>query len=304
VKGAGAPAEGAAAGQPVAVAAVAGLAGTYLGFAGGRRKSRKQAKVARKQAESADESFQCVRAGRELEETAQDRVFSWLGKSPQFGSPCFRAMQKHFPNAFPSKVMHQRSRSVLEEQFGFKPETTLLGSSFCPDEINNQARDLASVMREYYGQIFPMGGIGGSPYVGETGFAAFSSHVADNGDIIVVFGPHVGISVEGEVGKYLREGQSGNSTACGAVIGAYNACLCGDAGESPEMDEADMQMSEIKQEFALHAENLSKTSDPMAACAYQAFEMVKNRMQRIVNTKFGSGRLVLIGGIQLNMPYP
>ncbi|CAK0795712.1 unnamed protein product [Prorocentrum cordatum] len=215
--------------------------------------------------DGADEAFRCQPAGREVEETAQDRVFHWLGKSPEYGSPCFTAMQRHFPNALPSKVVHNRSRAVLEMQYGFRPETTLLGSSFCPDEINNEDRDLPTVMRQYYGDIFPMGGIGGAPYVGETGFAAFSSHVADNGDIIVVFGPHVGISVEGEVGKYLRQGQSGNSSACGAVIGAYNACLCGGGG-NPEMDEADMQMSEIKQEFAAHAEKLSKAEDPMAAC--------------------------------------
>ncbi|CAK0823509.1 unnamed protein product [Prorocentrum cordatum] len=213
-------------------------------------------------------------------------------------------MQRHFPNALPSKVVHNRSRAVLEMQYGFRPETTLLGSSFCPDErINNEDDDLPTVMRQYYGDIFPMGGIGGAPYVGETGFAAFSSHVADNGDIIVVFGPHVGVSVNGEVGKYLRQGQSGNSSACGAVIGAYKACLCGEGG-NPEMDEADMQMSEIKREFAAHAERLSKADDPMAACAYQAFEMVKDRMLRIVNTRFGSGRLVLLGGIQLNLPHP
>jgi len=284
------------------------VAGACLGCSGSRRRPRRRARVASRaevlERAGADATFQCLPAGRELEETAQDRVFHWLGKSPQPGTPCWTSLQKHFPNALPSKVVHNRSRTVLEERYGFKPDSTLLGSSFCPDEINNQQRDLASVMREYYGLIFPMGGIGGAPYVGETGFAAFSSHVSDNGDIIVVFGPHVGISVEGEVGKYLREGQSDNSSACGAVIGAYNACLCGGAGTSPEMDESDMQMSEIKQEFAQHAERLSKTSDPMAACAYQAFEMVKDRMQRIVNTKFGSGRLVLIGGIQLNMPYP
>jgi hypothetical protein len=244
---------------------------------------------------------QCVPAGRELEETAQDRVMHWLGKSPQFGTDCFKSMQRHFPNALPAKSVHSLTREVLETEFGFKPETTLLGSSFCPDEINNQERDLATVMRDYYGQIFPMGGIGGSPYVGETGFAAFSSHVADNGDIIIAFGPHVGVSVEGEVGKYLREGQSGLSSACGAVIGAYSACLGGNV-DSAEMDESDMQMNEIKQEFLPHAEKLSTTENPMAAASYQAYEMVKDRMLRIINTKFGSGRLVLLGGIQLNMP--
>jgi len=255
------------------------------------------------QVAEAQQDFTCRPAGRELEETAQDHVFTWLGQSPVYKSPCFTAVQRHFPNALPAKVVHDRTRIVLEKDFGFRAETTLLGSSFCPDEINNQLQDLPTLMRNYYGKIFPMGGIGGVPYVGETGFAAFSSHVGDDGDIIVVFGPHVGLSIDGKVGEYQREGQGKISTACGAVIGAYKACLC-NAGKSLEINEKDMQMSEIMQEFAPHVKKLESAEDPIAASTYQAYEMVKDRMLRIVNTTFGSGRLVLIGGIQLNLPFP
>mmetsp|Transcript_12236 Transcript_12236/g.22030 ORF Transcript_12236/g.22030 Transcript_12236/m.22030 type:complete len:83 (+) Transcript_12236:2-250(+) len=42
----------------------------------------------------------------------------------------------------------------------------------------------------------------------------------------------------------------------------------------------------------------------MAALAYQAFEAVKNKVDKVVNTEFGSGRLVLVGGIQINLPEP
>jgi len=255
------------------------------------------------QVAEAQQDFTCRPAGRELEETAQDHVFTWLGQSPVYKSPCFTAVQRHFPNALPAKVVHDRTRIVLEKDFGFRAETTLLGSSFCPDEINNQLQDLPTLMRNYYGKIFPMGGIGGVPYVGETGFAAFSSHVGDDGDIIVVFGPHVGVSIDGKVGDYQREGQGKVSTACGAVIGAYKACLC-NTGKSLEFNEKDMQMSEIMQEFAPHVKKLESAEDPIAESSYVAYEMVKDRMLRIVNTTFGSGRLVLIGGIQLNLPFP
>eukprot|EP00448_Togula_jolla_P011258 CAMPEP_0170593274 /NCGR_PEP_ID=MMETSP0224-20130122/13360_1 /TAXON_ID=285029 /ORGANISM="Togula jolla, Strain CCCM 725" /LENGTH=470 /DNA_ID=CAMNT_0010917215 /DNA_START=50 /DNA_END=1459 /DNA_ORIENTATION=+ len=293
--------------EPIAfpVAMGAGIGATLMG-ALCRRKEKKSNKKHRKNmaALKAVDEAMGEQVERQLMETAQDRVFHWLGKAPQAGSPCFAALHRYFPNALPSKAAHLRTKTVLEEEFGFTPKTTLLGSSFCPDEINHHGRDLPTVMRNYYGKIFPMGGIGGAPYVGETGFAAFSSHVADNGDIIVVFGPHVGISEAGEVGKYLREGQVEDSPACGAVIGAYQACMCSDGVTTPEMDPADMQMSEIKQEFTPHAEGISKTENPMAACSYQAFEFVKDRMLKIVNTKFGSGRLVLIGGIQINLPYP
>jgi len=245
-------------------------------------------------------SFEGVRY---QEETAQDRVFSWLGRAPKPGSECFQALQKFFPGALPGSAVHLRTQHILEKDFGLSPHNTLLGTSFCPDEINNKSQEVATLMRKYWGKVFPMGGIGGTPYVGQTGFAAFSSHVADDGNIIVIFGPHVGVSSQGVVGEYLRTGQQGGSSACGAVIGAYTACL---SSGSPDIndEEYDMQMDEIKKEFAPHAERLSKSENPMASAAYQAYDMVKDRMLKIVNTKFGSGKLVLIGGIQLNMPHP
>eukprot|EP00401_Gymnodinium_catenatum_P037450 CAMPEP_0117485922 /NCGR_PEP_ID=MMETSP0784-20121206/15212_1 /TAXON_ID=39447 /ORGANISM="" /LENGTH=701 /DNA_ID=CAMNT_0005280519 /DNA_START=74 /DNA_END=2176 /DNA_ORIENTATION=- len=243
---------------------------------------------------------------RHKQETGQDRVFHWLGRGPAPGSALFESLHKHFPNALPGSAMHLRSTRVLQDEFGFFPSNTLLGTSFCPDEINNQNVDLTTLARKHWGRVFPMGGIGGAPYVGETGFVAFSSHVAKDGNIVVIFGPHVGISEKGEVGAYLRDGQSKHSSACGAVIGAYKACMCGgvDVGKGNEFSEYDMQMDEIKAEFAPHAAAISQAENVMASCAYQAWEMVKDRMLKIVNTKFGSGKLVLIGGIQINMPYP
>eukprot|EP00931_Biecheleriopsis_adriatica_P047196 TRINITY_DN2717_c0_g1_i2.p1 TRINITY_DN2717_c0_g1~~TRINITY_DN2717_c0_g1_i2.p1 ORF type:complete len:709 (-),score=139.33 TRINITY_DN2717_c0_g1_i2:83-2143(-) len=265
-----------------------------------------QSRTAMAQSMSYLDVVQANGARRMQEETAQDRVFHWLGRGPKPGSECFQALQKNFPGAMPGAVIHLRSKNVLAEEHGFTPESTLLGTSFCPDEINHQKVDIGTLMREYYGNIFPMGGIGGAPYAGETGFKAFASHVADDGNIILVFGPHVGISESGEIGEYLREGQASHSTACGAVIGAYKACLAAEGDDATALTDEnlyDMQMDEIKQEFFEQANDLSQTENPMASCAYAAFDMVKDRILKIVNTDFGSGKLVLIGGIQINMPH-
>ena len=86
---------------------------------------------------------------------------------------------------------------------------------------------MAKLFAQYWGfngTYFPLGGIGGAPFVGKTGFGAFSGHVPDNGNVILLFGPHIGISKDGQLGKYLRNGQSCKSTACGTVIGAYRSC--------------------------------------------------------------------------------
>mmetsp|Transcript_164268 Transcript_164268/g.315572 ORF Transcript_164268/g.315572 Transcript_164268/m.315572 type:complete len:695 (-) Transcript_164268:93-2177(-) len=233
----------------------------------------------------------------------QHAVFAWLSWSPEPGTPCFKTLHREFPGALPGPGVHCRLRKVLTEEHGFTQDNTLFGTSICPDEINNQAHGLSALMASHWGSVFPLGGLGGVPFAGKTGFKAFSHHVPVNGDIIVLYGPHVGISGTGEVGKYLRKGQDDLSTACGACIGAYNAC-CAAGGGDLEFDEVDIQMGFIKSQIAPHAKRISRQSCPMAALSYQAFEAVKNKVNKVVNTEFGSGRLVLIGGIQINLPEP
>merc|ERR1719454_1111744 len=104
------------------------------------------------------------------------------------------------------------------------PLNTIFGTSICPDEINTMQGSLAAIMKRHWGKCFPMGGISGIPFAGKTGFVAFSHHVPDDGNVMVMFGPHVGISDDGTIGKFVRRGQKKQSTACGAVIGAYNSC--------------------------------------------------------------------------------
>merc|ERR1712217_837559 len=144
----------------------------------------------------------------------------------------------------------------------------ILGTSICSDEINTVNGTMVDLMKQYWGTNFPLGGIGGAPYVGKTGFFAFSHHVPDNGNVLVVYGPHVGITASGEVGKCLRVGQSKESTACGACVAAYQQSLAG--------------------------------------VAFVSLEAVTQTVTAIANTKFGPGHLALVGGIQLNMPkgYP
>ena len=71
--------------------------------------------------------------------------------------------------------------------------------------------------------MFPLSGLAGMPFTGKTGWGAFSSHCPKDGNIIILFAPHVGISDQGTVGKIVRRGQSEASSACGAAIGALSA---------------------------------------------------------------------------------
>lgn len=108
-----------------------------------------------------------------------DDVFAWLRWAPPAGSPCGEALGRTFPGALPSSAVLRRLDEVLKSvDPTFTPKNVLHGQSVCPDEINHQKDSLATRMANRWGKVFPMGGIGGAPYVGKTGYAAFSHHVS------------------------------------------------------------------------------------------------------------------------------
>lgn len=69
-----------------------------------------------------------------------------------------------------------------------------------------------------WGEIFPLSGLAGIPFVGKAGWNAFTTHVPDDGNIVVLFAPHVAIDNDGNVGDITRDGQSCKTPACGAAI--------------------------------------------------------------------------------------
>jgi len=237
------------------------------------------------------------------EVTAEAQVFARLGWTPAFSTPSYKALDDNFHGAIPGTALFHIVKGVTHKQFGMTPANTLYADSLCPDEINHEKGDLADIMKEYWGECFPMGGIGGAPFVGKTGFSAFSHHVPDDGHLVLLFGPHVAVSERGEVGKYAREGQSNESSACGAVIAAYHQCNSGHTNCADD-ELYDMQQAWIRRQLAPHALRISKEACPMAALAHQAYTTVHDKISNIVNTNFGNGNLVLVGGIQINMPAP
>ena len=91
---------------------------------------------------------------------------------------------------------------------GFTPTNTLFSSSACPDEINydNPGKNITGLFHKRWREIFPLAGLAGVPFTGKTGWDAFSSHCPKDGNIVILFAPHVGVDSNGTVGKVLRKG--------------------------------------------------------------------------------------------------
>lgn len=106
---------------------------------------------------------------------------------------------------------------------GCNRSNTLFAASVCADEINHEHGDVCTAFEQHWGECFALGGLGGVPFTGLGGFRAFRDHVPHDGNLFILFAPHVGIAPDGSVGRYARRGQlitDRLSGTCGAAVAA------------------------------------------------------------------------------------
>jgi len=190
--------------------------------------------------ESASDPIMSARAARitaPLSALFTSATIAFNGASPAFAAEldypyAFDAsIRRYFPGSLPNSEVASRISSAMRNR-GYRPYNTLVGASLCSDEVNDTPQALvADIQRKLTdtkdGGIFNLGGLGGLPFVGTSGIGAFLSHCPNSGKIFIMFGPHVGISQEGVVGKVERIGVANPSTSCGAAVGAYKALKSG-----------------------------------------------------------------------------
>ncbi|CAB9500553.1 Inherit from NOG: Low-co2 inducible protein [Seminavis robusta] len=217
-------------------------------------------------------------------------------------------VEKHFPGALPSQGILDKV-SVTIEARGLTPENTLYAQSVCPDEINHEPGDITNLFTEYLGEVFHLGGLGGIPFTGKTGFGAYSHHVPEGGHCFILLAPHIGLDSGCNFGMYDREGQASAGAACGAAIGALGYCKA--CKPLPDLTTAqdDYQMSYIihKVHQCKH-EILAETTDNavQARLAHHMHKVATEMLDKIVSLDFGGpeSTLTILTGVQINMPEP
>lgn len=220
--------------------------------------------------------------------------------------------KKFFPKAEDGKIILKKVKNVLK-RLDIDATNTLYAQSICPDEINHEQGDITELFRDHIGEVFHLGGLAGIPFTGKTGFAAFSHHVPDGGNLFVLMAPHIGISDDCQLGQYSRDGQAHNGAACGAACGAYKLCCSKTADEIPNLHVPanfnDYQMNFIIDEISKRVDIIKAKggeNEQQAELAQQCYDISKNFLDQILSTDFGhgKGRLLVLSGIQINMPRP
>jgi hypothetical protein len=224
------------------------------------------------------------------------------------------ALEKFFPKALPTSVVATKVQSSLSKR-KFTRTNTLFGTSVCPDEINNKPTKslpaaLQVALTDLNG-VFHLGGLAGLPYMGSSGMKAFLSHCPTNGKVFIMYGPHVGITDDGAVGRVERLGLTTPSLDCDTTLKALS--IAQSALEDVPNDNApDKREEYIVAHFrdALDSEQAAKLSkDALPAFAtYLMFHLVKEQIVKqlqacLKDDTMGSNNIdeiVLLGGITVN----
>lgn len=226
------------------------------------------------------------------------------------------ALNKYFPGALPTSVIGRRIVEVLRNR-NYNPRNSVIASSLCVDEINDSHTSLilqlenALVDTKNIG-VFHLGGLGGLPFVGVTGFGAFVQHCPDHGKLLVVFGPHVGISESGTLGKIKRIGMEAETASCGAAMAAYRAISSRTTKKSNLKSDLDFQQEYIIENLEKKLKELAdeeQTGDDSSIALVTGkmydliLEMLKDEIDTITS-KSGFWEKVteitLLGGIIIN----
>ena len=223
-------------------------------------------------------------------------------------TPMMARLREAFPGAIPNDLLLERLGRRLATH-GFSADTTLVASSLCSDEVN---RPLEEACRRYYGdRYFSMGGLAGFPFAGVTGFGAMASHIPDGGNCILVYGPHVGIDSQGNVGKVDRRGKKASGTCCGSAVAASKALVDVVSGEidisggylPSRVSVYDAQQSYVTNFLLPYCAEINSAKDPMVSLPYIAFKPIDNQWNKILAQTSSSvgpdGKIAMLGGLQV-----
>lgn len=228
-------------------------------------------------------------------------------------------IEAKFPGALPvARVVNSVKEQLLSHDMF--PDHTLLATSLCYDELN---RGIEDEFASRYGQPFAMGGLAGFCFGGTVGFGNALHHAPGAGNVLLLYGPHVGVDMDGTVGKVNRPGQRGSSECCGPAGFCLNYCrdvhsghrdaptAPGDITASqqtwacrellPYMDriEAAAEASGVRQ-----GENCDAVAVELPKCLYEAQDGVVQRiLKEVSESQMNPGaHIALLGGITINTP--
>lgn len=205
---------------------------------------------------------------------------------------------KEFPNAMKGSDVTDKYLGFLSDEFKSDLNKMLFATSVCSDDVN-----VSTDFRRVLKRPFSMGGLGGLPFAGYTGMVAFAHHIPDGGDGFVFYGPHIGITSDGRLGRMIRQGQSHETNSCGALMLALDRMKTGSV--SPLMDNEVLDLEQIHLEEALmpFKDRILSADNQAKEITEVAMEVIHRRIKKLsgmAKNEFHCNRIFCLGGVIVN----
>ncbi|MEL7270997.1 MAG: hypothetical protein AAGL34_15600 [Bacteroidota bacterium] len=209
-------------------------------------------------------------------------------------------VKSYFPNAKDAKdtSIHYLGRMQIEHNIDISK--VLMATSVCSDDINVPSTTFFNVL---FGP-FIMGGLGGLPFAGQTGMTAFAHHIPDEGSAFIFYGPHIGITLEGELGKMYRPRQEDTGNSCGALMLALSRF--GDAAYRPVLNDDDYQQMKLEESLLSYREEIMDSDNKAQAITEATYKIIDKKIHDHIKSckdEFPVDKVTLLGGIIINTDY-
>lgn len=211
-------------------------------------------------------------------------------------------INKNYPDAKKSETFARQTIGRLKSEHGFIPEKTILAASLCSDEVVEISSHFCNHLAVE--TPFILGGLAGFPFTGITGIGAFASHVPDDGFAIILYGPHIGIPDEGELGWVRRIGQKKTSACCGALVASLNAVENGKAGSGDKI--MDYQQRYLELELDRDSGQNPNEKISLKSVTDLMYKRTDQRIKALLERRaedFKNRSVALVGGIVLNTDF-
>ncbi len=206
----------------------------------------------------------------------------------------------HFPNAKTIPEITSSIISRIKNEQNILPEKILLATSFCSDEINHNKY---SFSHQFHCGEFILGGITGYPFSGLTGLSAYFSHIPNDGASLIIFGPHIGISRNGNIGFNTRNMQSVETPTCGALTGILEKLNSPIEWKEKQIKNYDYQVDFVTQRLNTHKKNIADTKLPIVEITKKTFSLIEKDIKEMIQSKkkdIENFPVYLLGGILIN----
>ncbi len=206
----------------------------------------------------------------------------------------------YFPNAKDAKdtSIHYLGKMQIEHDLDISK--VLMATSVCSDDINVPSTTFFNVL---FGP-FIMGGLGGLPFVGQTGMTAFAHHIPDEGSAFIFYGPHIGITLDGDLGKMYRPRQEETGNSCGALMLALSRLQDGDY--TPVIKDEDYQQMKLEESLLPYRDRILNSKNQAQEITEVTYEIIHARIHEHLKScknEFHVDRVTLLGGIIINTDY-